>query len=91
MTCIIFSLIISVTFEGLPHDKARYSMAYFCGANNDTILEPLVPDASVDKLVGWDGKPIRGITAGEYFDRQFDDLYGLMTSNPPTPVTAVVS
>ena len=52
-------------------------MAYFCGANNDTILEPLVPTSSSEKFIGWDGKPIGRITAGEYFRRMFDDLYAI--------------
>lgn len=65
----------SVTFEGLPHDRARYSMAYFCGANNDTVLRPLVSNAASETLIGWDGKPIDGVTAGEYYTRMFDDLY----------------
>jgi isopenicillin N synthase-like dioxygenase len=62
-----------VTFEGLPHDQARYSMAYFCGANNETKLTPLVGG---EVGIGWDGKSVGTITAGEYFSRQFDDLYG---------------
>jgi len=64
----------SVTFDGLPHDKARYSMAYFCGANNDTVLKPLVSNVATE-LIGWDGKPIGSVTAGEYYTRMFDDLY----------------
>ena len=56
-------------------------MAYFCGANNDTILEPLVGNVSTEKLIGWDGKPIGRITAGEYFSRMFDDLYAGLSSN----------
>jgi hypothetical protein len=61
-------------------------MAYFCGANNDTVLAPLVPVSSSEKLIGWDGTPLGSVTAGEYFARQFDDLYrGL------TPTTAIAS
>jgi hypothetical protein len=74
----------SVTFDGLPHDKARYSMAYFCGANNDTILKPLVGSVPSEQLIGWDGKPIGTITAGEYFSQMFDDLYAGLSDNAVT-------
>ena len=76
----------SVTFEGLPHDQARYSMAYFCGANNDTVLQPLVSNVASEKLIGWDGKPIGSVTAGEYYTRMFDDLYAGLS--PGRPVAA---
>ena len=73
----------SVTFEGLPHDQQRYSMAYFCGANNDTVLQPLLSNLESKKLIGWDGKPIGNITAGEYYAQVFDNLYeGLSPSKP---------
>jgi hypothetical protein len=51
-------------------------MAYFCGANNDTVLKPLVSNAPSEPLIGWDGQPVGSVTAGEYYSRQFDDLYG---------------
>jgi len=70
-----------VTFDGLPAGVERYSMAYFCGANNDTLLEPLVSGVAAEDLVGWDGKPLGKVTAGEYYARQFDDLYGLMQNS----------
>ena len=76
----------SVTFEGLPHDQARYSMAYFCGANNDTVLRPLISNVTSEKLIGWDGKAIGSITAGEYYSRMFDDLYADL--NPGRSVAA---
>jgi hypothetical protein len=63
-------------------------MAYFCGANNDTILEPLVGAVPGEQLIGWDGKPIGTVTAGEYFSRMFDDLYAGLSSN--NVVTATV-
>jgi len=74
-----------VTFDGLPADQERYSMAYFCGANNDTKLVPLVADgAKAEDLIGWDGKPVAGITAGEYAFVQFNDLYGMMDNTVKT-------
>ena len=58
-------------------------MAHFCGADNDTVLQPLRSNAESEKLLGWDGKPIGSITAGEYYARVFDDLYaGLSPSEP---------
>ncbi len=57
-------------------------MAYFCGANNETVLQPLLSNVESKKLIGWDGKPIGSITAGEYYARVFDDLYGLSSSEP---------
>lgn len=56
-------------------------MAYFCGANNDTVLKPLVATgSSVETMIGWDGRPVGSVTAGEYYTRMFDDLYGNLTS-----------
>jgi len=72
-----------VTFDGLPQDQARYSMAYFCGASNETVLQPLNDASAVGELTGWDGKPVKGITAGEYYSKQFDDLYGDYTKARP--------
>jgi hypothetical protein len=60
-------------------------MAYFCGANDATVLKPLVPVSSSEKLIGWDGKPLGSVTAGEYFARQFDDLYKGLTSSVASP------
>jgi hypothetical protein len=58
-------------------------MAYFCGADNDTVLQPLLSNVESEKLIGWDGKPIGSITAGEYYAQVFDDLYaGLSPSKP---------
>ena len=58
-------------------------MAYFCGANNDTVLQPLVSNVESTKLIGWDGKPIGSITAGEYYGQVFDHLYvGVSPSEP---------
>ena len=71
----------SVTFESLPHDQERYSMAYFCGANDDTVLRPLISNVESKNLVGWDGNPIGSITAGEYYAQVFDDLYTGIISN----------
>lgn len=51
-------------------------MAYFCGANNQTVLQPLFSDVESKNLIGWDGKPIGSITAGEYYARVMDNLYG---------------
>jgi len=56
-------------------------MAYFCGANNDTILRPLVGSVPGEELIGWDGKSIGTITAGEYFSRMFDDLYAGLSNS----------
>jgi hypothetical protein len=50
-------------------------MAYFFGADNDTVLRPLTSNVAAEKLVGWDGKPIGSITAGEYYARVMDNLY----------------
>jgi len=61
-------------------------MAYFCGANNDTVLQPLLSNVESTKLIGWDGKPIGSITAGEYYARVMDDLYAGVS--PSEPVVA---
>jgi isopenicillin N synthase-like dioxygenase len=65
-----------VTFDGLPHDRERQSMAYFGSANPDTVLEPIVEGRTVEKYVtnGIELEP--GITVGELSKMIMRGIYG---------------
>jgi isopenicillin N synthase-like dioxygenase len=70
-----------VSFEGLPHDRERQSMAYFGMANPETILKPLVLGTTMEKY-NTNGMEIGpGITVGELNRRIMTNIYGaeLMT------------
>ena len=69
-----------VTFESVPSESERQSMAYFCAANPETVLEPLVGNG------GEKGEAERyetngivlepGITVGELSRRIMEGIYG---------------
>ena len=65
-----------VTFDGLPHDRERQSMAYFGAANPDTVLEPIVKGRTMEKYVtnGIELEP--GITVGELSKMIMRGIYG---------------
>ncbi|KAG0646353.1 non sense mediated decay [Hyphodiscus hymeniophilus] len=65
-----------VTFETLPSGKERQSMAYFCAANPETVLEPL---GGEEESVAYEANGMvieRGITVGEYGKRIMESIYG---------------
>ena len=68
-----------VTFEGLPHDKERRSMAYFGTATPDTVLEPIILKEGLKvEDFGYNGVKIRpGMTVGEYGDIIMQNIYGI--------------
>jgi len=68
-----------VTFDGLPHDRERQSMAYFGAANPETILEPIVPGRTMTKYYsnGLELKP--GVTVGELSRMIMTGIYGAST------------
>ncbi|KAE9369991.1 Clavaminate synthase-like protein [Stipitochalara longipes BDJ] len=65
-----------VSFDGLPHDKERQSIAYFGMANPETILQPLV-HGTIMKQYNTNGIDIEpGITVGELSRRIMRNIYG---------------
>ncbi|KAG0650871.1 non sense mediated decay [Hyphodiscus hymeniophilus] len=54
-----------VTFDGLPHDQERQTMAYFGSAHPDTVLQPIMAGKTMGKYHsnGFDIEP--GITVGQ--------------------------
>lgn len=65
-----------VTFESVPSESERQSMAYFCAANPETVLEPL---SGAEEVEGYETNGIvleRGITVGELSRRIMEGIYG---------------
>lgn len=67
-----------VTFDGVPHDVERMTMAYFGAASPETVLEPLRTEgAKVMERYEANGLVIpRGITVGEYSKMIMKGIYG---------------
>lgn len=67
-----------VTFNSVPHDVERMSMAYFGAASPDTVLEPLKVDgAEAFEKYEANGLTIPpGITVGEYSKMIMASIYG---------------
>jgi isopenicillin N synthase-like dioxygenase len=65
-----------VTFETVPSGEERQSMAYFCAANPETVLEPL---AGADEVEGYETNGLvleRGIMVGELGRKIMEGIYG---------------
>lgn len=68
-----------VTFDGVPHDVERMSMAYFGAASPDTVLKPIKARNGQKDLQMYqaNGVTIRpGITVGEYSRMIMENIYG---------------
>ncbi|KXL50029.1 hypothetical protein M433DRAFT_134441 [Acidomyces richmondensis BFW] len=68
-----------VTFEGVPHNRERISMAYFGAASPDTVLEPLGTFCDTKALKNYNANGVLiqpGITVGEYGRRVMENIYG---------------
>lgn len=68
-----------VTFDGVPHDVERMSMAYFGKASPDTVLQPVKAAGEQDNLENYKANGVTispGITVGEYSKIVMDSLYG---------------
>ncbi|RFU32285.1 hypothetical protein B7463_g4065, partial [Scytalidium lignicola] len=74
-----------VTFDGLPYDQERQSIAYFGAANPETVLQPLLPGEAMSKYYtnGFEVRP--GITAGELNRMIMNKIYESYT-NPSVAV-----
>jgi isopenicillin N synthase-like dioxygenase len=91
-----------VTFDVLPHDRERQSMAYFGAANPDTVLQPLVQGGKkkMEKYYSNGVEVEPGITVGELSRIIMRDIYGAAFQSTqekeaakmqgPRQVTAVV-
>lgn len=65
-----------VTFETVPRERERMSMAYFCQANPETKLEPL---GTAEEVEGYETNGMvieRGITVGELGRKIMEGIYG---------------
>ncbi|KAF8857813.1 Clavaminate synthase-like protein [Acephala macrosclerotiorum] len=65
-----------VTFDGLPHDKERQSMAYFGAAHPDTVLRPLLSGVEMGEYHSNGMSLEPGITVGELNNRIMTSIYG---------------
>ena len=85
-----------VTFDCVPHDVERLSMAYFGAASPETVLEPIkVGDkgGGIEKYEANDVIIRPGITVGEYGRMIMEGIYGssvAQKSSPETPTHAGV-
>ncbi|CZR67586.1 uncharacterized protein PAC_17485 [Phialocephala subalpina] len=65
-----------VTFDELPHDKERQSMAYFGAAHPDTVLQPLLSGVKMGEYHSNGMSLEPGITVGELNNRIMTSIYG---------------
>lgn len=66
-----------VTFDRVPHDVERLSIAYFGAASPETVLEPVKSDGEKMREYKANGVVIRpGITVGEYGGLIMKNIYG---------------
>jgi isopenicillin N synthase-like dioxygenase len=82
-----------VTFEGVPHDRCRMSMAYFGTAGPETVLEPIgrergAREGEMETYVA-NGFVLRpGITVGKYRAMIMKGIYGVEKSGSGNEVGA---
>lgn len=79
-----------VTFDTVPHNVERMSMAYFGAASPETVLEPLkIEGAKELKTYEANGVTIpAGITVGEYLKMIMAGIYGAGLHEKPSSVEA---
>ncbi|KAL6248894.1 hypothetical protein RBB50_003957 [Rhinocladiella similis] len=65
-----------VSFDGLPYDQERQSMAYFGAANPDTVLQPIVPCEKMETYYSNGFEVVPGITVGELNRMIMQGIYG---------------
>ena len=69
-----------VTFQGVPHDVERITMAYFGAASPDTVLEPIKIGEEVQQMDKYEANGVTihaGITVGEYGRKIMNNIYGV--------------
>ena len=77
-----------VTFDGVPHDVERLSMAYFGAASPETVLEPLQAGDEQDRMGTYNANGVTiqpGITVGEYGRLVMESIYGTSVAQTTAP------
>lgn len=80
-----------VTFEGVPHDVERLSMAYFGAASPETVLEPIKMGDQYDQMDKYEANGVTihpGITVGEYGRIIMENIYGSSVAQEMESATA---
>lgn len=75
-----------VTFDGVPHDVERLTMAYFGAASPETVLEPIEIGDEQHKLEQYEANGViikPGITVGEYGRIIMENIYGSSIAQKP--------
>jgi len=88
--CQLKATLHRVTFDGLPFDRERQSMAYFGTANPDTILAPILDGRKMERYEsnGLEIEP--GITVGQLGDMIMKRIYGAsVVKNPQESVPGI--
>lgn len=65
-----------VTFDSLPYDQERQTMAYFGAANPDTVLQPILSSSNVGKYYSNGLELTPGITVGHLSQMIMRNIYG---------------
>ena len=74
-----------VTFDGVPHNVERLSMAYFGAASPDTVLEPIKNGDAKSEMEHYEANGVTiqpGITVGEYGRMIMENIYGSGVEKP---------
>ena len=83
-----------VTFNGVPHDQERLTMAYFGMASPETVLEPVHKDGNAEDLKEYRANGMvltPGITVGEYSNMIMESIYGKAVAKEQQPATVSAS
>ena len=64
-----------VTFDGLPYDQERQSMAYFGAAHPDTVLKPIMTGQKISKYLSNGIEVEPGMTAGQLNELIMNNIY----------------
>lgn len=70
-----------VTFDSLPHDQERQTMAYFGAANPDTILQPILSSGRAERYYSNGLELTPGITVGQLSTMVMRNIYGSAFDN----------
>jgi isopenicillin N synthase-like dioxygenase len=65
-----------VTFDGLPYNVERQTMAYFAKASPDTVLQPIRPELNGQKYFTNGFEILPGMTVGEVSKKVMQNIYG---------------
>jgi isopenicillin N synthase-like dioxygenase len=65
-----------VTFDGLPYNRQRQTMAYFAKASPDTVLQPIDPGRNGQRYFTNGFEILPGMTVGEVSKKVMQNIYG---------------